>query len=1573
MPVISCPFPDCRYTTDDIDAVVAAAQLNIHALTHRNTPAATKQKPPKIDRPHLTRGTTEEEWNTFVKRWNLFKQGTDIPNGQVATQLWQCCEADLENDLFKDIDDIRTVDEANLLAAMKRLAVISTATSVRKTELLTMRQDHGQPIRSFAAQVKGKAQVCSFSKTCRCAQVVDYTEDIVKYVVISGIVDEEIKRDILGHPDLDEKSLNNTISLIENKEMASRAMTTSVSLNDLAGISNSTPRKVPTKEGESKLSIKISCKSCSKPINQFKLRRGKFREFTHCIACWRKIHNVPPSNYSTMENTGAIFDTLSSLTNKTDSPARKTVSLNHHIFDGTYGWMMKESQKQPTVTLKISTSDQDYEHFSATKPSIKPRKLSVITDTGAQSSLMGLKPFMKCGFKRSDLLPVSKKMLAANNEGINILGAVFIRLSATDTVGRQLTASEMVYVSGSTDLFYLSRNGMQQLRIISPQFPVVGEAASVTDKVQDESKVTDDAPMVNPSDKSTVIDMQCTCPKRQQPPPRPTHLPFAPSEENIPLMKQWLLDRYAGSTFNRCPHQPLPMMSGPPIHIHMDPNATPVAVHTPAPIPLHWRKQIKDQLDADVALGVIEKVEPNVPTTWCHRAIWVRKPDGNPRRVVDFQSLNKHCLRDTHHTVPPFQQAKTIPHSTYRSVTDAWNGYHSVPVRKEDRHLLVFITEFGRYRYCVAPQGYLASGDGYTHRYDKIIADIPRKTKCVDDTAMWDDAIEPHWWRMIDFLDLIAKEGIILNPSKFQFCEKTIDFAGFQITPSEVKPLPKYLESILLFPRPKSIRDIRAWFGLINQVSHYGQLSRIMEPFKPLLSPKTIFKWTDELETSFQQSKTELIKAIKNGVRIFDPSRKTCLNPDWSKTGIGYWLRQKYCSCESNIPDCCGSGWVVTLAGSRFLKTAETRYAPIEGEALAIAWALEDTKYFTLGCDDLVITTDHKPLVRIFGDRSLDEISNPRIFRLKQRTLAWMFNVFHVPGKSIPASDTTSRNPAASTQDTAAPEWLNDKTVDHLHSIEEMEMESDVIASVRSTLNKVSAVTWDRVKQMTLRDHTLQQLKTYIINSFPLSADTLPPELLPYWRYRHELSIVDEVILVGDRILIPPPLRSEVCKLLHAAHQGTTAMNERAKSSVFWPGITSCISRTREQCDTCWRMAPSQPHLPPILPTAPTYPFQAIASDYCDLGGNHYLITVDRFSNWPEVTKVIKNSANSGASGLIKALKRFFATFGVAEELSSDGGPEFTAGETEDFLQRWGVSHRQSSAYHPRSNGRAEVAVKSMKRLLSDNIDASGNLDTDVFTQAILQFRNTPDPANNMSPAQVIFGRPLRDALPFLPTSQIHVNPHIRPVWKDLWNKREETLHTRFVKQVEALKTRSKDLLPLHVGDCCRIQNQHGRFPKKWDKTGHVVQVNGHDQYMIKVDGTGRITLRNRKFLRRIEPFMCNKAAPLPTPPCPSDVVEYPPPSPSRPSDVVEYPPPSPSRPSDVVEYPNRQDEPQPPATTNDCTDTTVVAERDEVIQDTATPDESQAFENSQSDNVTVSRRSLRVRKPPVWHKDFEL
>ena len=573
-------------------------------------------------------------------------------------------------------------------------------------------------------------------------------------------------------------------------------------------------------------------------------------------------------------------------------------------------------------------------------------------------------------------------------------------------------------------------------------------------------------------------------------------------------------------------------------------------------------------------------------------------------------------------------------------------------------------------------------------------------------------------------------------------------------------------------------------------MAHYGRLIGIMAPFRSLLSPKTLFVWDEVLENAFQSSKLELIEAIKDGVKKFDSKLRTCLSPDWSKIGIGYWLRQKHCVCDSVTPDCCSSGWKITLAGSRFLRAAEQNYAPVEGEALAIAWSLEDTRFFTMGCTDLVIATDHKPLVKIFGDKALDEITNVRILRLKQRTLMWNFNVVHVPGKLIPASDATSRNPSSS--------------MDILAGLRGMRsgdsMEEDIIAANKSLVEKVVAITWDRVKSATQIDPNMNSLKEAIKSGFRGQKHDYSFDVQPFWAQRSELAIVDGVVMLEDRIVIPTSLRPLVCKSLHSAHQGVSGMERRAKSYVFWPGITKCIQRTRQQCESCNRMAPSQPNLPPVARKVPTVPFEAIAADYCKAGGYNYLITVDRFSNRPDVRRITQNSHNSGSLGLVKVMKRIFATFGVPEELSSDGGPEFAAKETGDFLTRWGVRHRISSAYHPMSNGRAEVTVKAMKRLLRDNVLPNGDVDSEAYVRAILQFRNTPDSDGGVSPSEILFGRKLRDVLPIKPRSQIFESSEVRPAWKKIWDERERTLQSRFTKQNKTLSEKTRDLPPPSSG-----------------------------------------------------------------------------------------------------------------------------------------------------------------------------
>ena len=275
-------------------------------------------------------------------------------------------------------------------------------------------------------------------------------------------------------------------------------------------------------------------------------------------------------------------------------------------------------------------------------------------------------------------------------------------------------------------------------------------------------------------------------------------------------------------------------------------------------------------------------------------------------------------------------------------------------------------------------------------------------------------------------------------------------------------------------------------------------------------------------------------------------------------------------------------------------------------------------------------------------------------------------------------------------------------------------------------------------------------------------------------------------------------------------------MKNRAKCSIYWPGITKDIELTRESCFQCNRCAPSQAKLPPFEPHIPSTPFEAIACDYFFYKGHYYFISADRLSGWTEQSQIKPGGSESGSKGLCSALRKLFMTFGVPVEVSSDAGPEFKAAETTAFLQKWGVRHRISSSYLPSSNGRAELAVKTIKRLLMDNIDSQGRLDTDKMVRALLIKRNTPDPGCHLSASEVLFGHKIRDTLPFIRKDmELFKNDQISCHWREAWQQKEGALKARYVKTLEKLAQHSRQLTPLKVADQVLIQNQSGPHPTR--------------------------------------------------------------------------------------------------------------------------------------------------------------
>ena len=598
--------------------------------------------------------------------------------------------------------------------------------------------------------------------------------------------------------------------------------------------------------------------------------------------------------------------------------------------------------------------------------------------------------------------------------------------------------------------------------------------------------------------------------------------------------------------------------------------------------------------------------------------------------------------------------------------------------------------------------------------------------------------------------------------------------------------------------------------------------------------------------------KEEIAKKVIEGLTRFQLNRETSLTTDWSKNGVGFVMSQKYCDCATISPTCCRSGWKTCMIGSRFTNRAESNYAPIEGELLAVTYGLRKTRYYTLGLDKLTICVDHKPLLGIVNDGEFEKIDNSRLFKLKEKTLGWRFKVIHLPGKAIKGTDALSRAPSAA--DTAmlqhfmiedANEGDTSDDIDMLYGLrsldaEDIETMEDGHEELLATMDySVSATSWARIKKEISVDNESQALLNWIRRG--CDVKNIPANLSTYRKHSVLLRECEGVPMLGDRTIIPIKLRPEILDTLHAAHQGIYSMTLRATDTVYWPGFIEDIKRRRDRCYTCTSIAPSQPNLPPVEPETPLYPFQHICMDHFNLNGKTYGIVVDRFTGWPCIY------VGDSSVDACKMIARLSEDYGIPESISTDGAANYTSQKMESFLRQYGIYHRVSSVANAHSNCRAELGVKTMKRLIRDNVSLTGNLDTVKLSRALLQYRNTRDRDIGKSPAEMLMGRQLRDFLP-RPKELL-----MGPTWQRLAEQREQALAERCAKLKERLTQNTKTLEPLHSGEWVVIQNQVRNFPRRWDKTGTVLEPNGFDQYRVVTDGSRRITLRNRKFLRKIQ------------------------------------------------------------------------------------------------------------------------
>ncbi|XP_046863366.1 uncharacterized protein LOC124457124 [Xenia sp. Carnegie-2017] len=245
----------------------------------------------------------------------------------------------------------------------------------------------------------------------------------------------------------------------------------------------------------------------------------------------------------------------------------------------------------------------------------------------------------------------------------------------------------------------------------------------------------------------------------------------------------------------------------------------------------------------------------------------------------------------------------------------------------------------------------------------------------------------------------------------------------------------------------------------------------------------------------------------------------------------------------------------------------------------------------------------------------------------------------------------------------------------------------------------------NQLKEETKKDKVMKVLRQDAENGWPVLRSKVDLDVFNYWDFRETLSVQDDLLFKGDRVIIPESLRTDMLKAIHPRHFGSESCKRRAQDCLYWPKMNLEIEAEVRKCEICDAHKSHQQKESLQSHTVPHRPWSKVGADLFELNGRSYLLMVDYYSGFFEIDYLSK---------------------------------EFRA-----FSLQYGFKHTTSSPGYPRSNGMSERAVQTAKAIIKkakyDN--------TDPYL-GLLNYRNTPRDDIVGSPAQRLMRRRTRKLLP---------------------------------------------------------------------------------------------------------------------------------------------------------------------------------------------------------------------------------
>ena len=821
------------------------------------------------------------------------------------------------------------------------------------------------------------------------------------------------------------------------------------------------------------------------------------------------------------------------------------------------------------------------------------------------------------------------------------------------------------------------------------------------------------------------------------------------------------------------------------VSLQVDPTIAPKALPC-RKIPLAVLDEVQQEVDRLVEKGVLVPVKE--PTKWVSQTAIVRKPNGKMRFCIDPQPLNVALMRE-HYKMPTIDDVlPMLSKARVFSKLDVKDAFWHVRLDEQSSLLTTMITPFGRYRWTRLPFGLKVSSEIFQRKLNEAIGDLDGVFIIADDIIVagcgdtHHEAIEDNKVKLNKLYERCKEHNVILNDDKKEIAKSEIIVHGHRFTNDGVKVDNKKVTAVCAMPPPTDELGVKRLCGMVQYMAKFmPNLASDLEPIRALTRQNVEWNWSEECELAFNRIKDKLTKTPV--LSYFNPDKQLVLQVDSSKDGLGAVLLQ--------------DGKPIEYA-SRALTTSERNWAQIEKETLSIVFGLERFDQYTYG-RPVLVQNDHKPLASILK-KPLSQAPR-RIQALMMRLYRYDIEFQYMEGSRLILADTLSRA------------FPNENDV------------SPRILCMNSFINMPDPRI-EEVKQAMKSDDNLQLLLKTIKEGWPENKEKVPPEIREYYDIRDVLSHQDDVILKGERILIPSVLRCDMKKRLHAAHLGYDSMMRRARNTIYWPGLSHELKQVADTCSICQQMKPKNKKETLKQHDDGATPWNKVGIDLFEIEGRTYLVAIDYYSNFIEVEYMLSTTTTK----VITVLKKQFARFGIPTTVISDGGPQLSSQEFENFMKEWGITHKLSSPGHQQANGKAEAAVKIMKNLLYKAV-SEGN---DPYI-ALLEQRNTPRQDTGLSPAQMMFGHHTRSILPMMSNTSVKQND----------TSMQKRCQRRAIVKKWYDKT-ARDMNVLQRGQSVYFQHKE---KKRWIPGVVVGNLDGNDRtYLVQANGV--MYRRNRIHMR---------------------------------------------------------------------------------------------------------------------------